>query len=176
MATTLDQLASYLDLRGWHYHRDAENQRIYTGVKAQNLENFLIVLNLSENGEFLQLQAPQILSLTDHIYKGPALQTLATIQYQVKMLRLEYDPSDGEIRASIELPLEDAPLTQRQFDRALSGLIQLVDHHAIPRLRQTLATGTDPGSPSLAQQMLHALPQDFLSALAQALQQFPQAS
>ncbi|KKJ01260.1 YbjN domain-containing protein [Prochlorothrix hollandica] len=176
MAVTLDQLAQLLDQRNWHYQQDPESQCIYTGVKAQNLDKLFIVLNLTENGEFLQLQAPQILSLTDHVYKGPTLQTLATIQYQVKMLRLEYDPSDGEIRGSIELPLEDASLTQRQFDRALNGLIQLVDHHAIPRLRQTLATGIDPGPPSLAQQMLHALPQDFISALAQAIQQFPQAS
>lgn len=176
MATTLSQLASYLDRRDWRYQIDRDNQCIITGVKAQNLDHFIIILNLSENGEYLQCQAPQIFTLQDHIYKGPFLQTMATIQFQVKMLRLEYDPSDGEVRASIELPLEDSQLTQRQFDRALSGLIQLVDHHAIPRLRQTLATGTDPGSPSLAQQMLHALPQDFLSALAQALQQFPQAS
>ncbi|MEY2979308.1 MAG: hypothetical protein RLZZ435_3447 [Cyanobacteriota bacterium] len=171
MATTLSQLAQYLDQRGWKYQIDRSSDRIITGVNADNLDRFIIVLQLTENGEFLQLHAPQILTLSDHVYKGPTLQTLATIQYQVKMLRLEYDPSDGEVRASIELPLEDAILTQRQFDRALSGLIQLVDHHAVPRLRQTLATGTDPGAPSVAQQLIQSLPQSFISELAKAFRQ-----
>jgi len=171
MATTLSQLASYLDRRDWRYQIDRDNQCIITGVKAQNLDHFIIILNLSENGEYLQCQAPQIFTLQDHIYKGPFLQTMATIQFQVKMLRLEYDPSDGEVRASIELPLEDSQLTQRQFDRALSGLIQLVDGHAVPRLKKVLATGNDPGQPSVEEQLVQAIPTQWIHALAQALRQ-----
>jgi hypothetical protein len=170
MATTLTQLSQFLDERGWRYEVDRENQAIYACVKAESVEKLVLKLQLSENGEFLQFQALQLFFLTNQLYKNPTLQTMATIQYQVKMIRLEYDPRDGEVRASIELPLEDAPLTLRQFNRALNGLVQLLDSHAMPRLKQTLATGVDPGAPSLARQLVEALPTDVLSALAQAIQ------
>lgn len=52
---------------------------------------------------------------------------MAHIEYQVKMLRLEYDPIDRDVRTSIELPLEDAPLTERQFNRCLERLASAVD-------------------------------------------------
>ena len=84
------------------------------------------MLRLSENGEFLQFQAPQLLQVQDSVYISKLMQTMAHIEYQVKMLRLEYDPTDGEVRASIELPLEDAPLTEALFTRCLNGLVHLV--------------------------------------------------
>jgi hypothetical protein len=61
------------------------------------------------------------------------------------MLQWEYDPSDGEIRAIIEFPLEDALLTERQFNRCLYSLVQLVDELALPRLQMVMETGEDPG-------------------------------
>ncbi len=167
MATTLQQLAQFLDDRQWRYRVDSAESRILTGVKAENVDPFVIVLRLSENGEFLQFQVPQILMVPDSVYKGPLLQTMAHIQYQVKMLRLEYDPTDGEIRASIELPLEDAPLTERQFNRCLEGLVHLVDQEAMPRLKAVLATGEDPGRKALAQRLMADMPPELLGLLTE---------
>jgi len=73
------------------------------------------------------------------------LQTLLTISWETKMVQWEYDPSDGEVRAMIEFPLEDAPLTERQFWRCVHGLVRIVDEKAFPRLQKTLLTGQDPG-------------------------------
>jgi len=81
------------------------------------------------------------------------------------MLRLEYDPTDGEIRASIELPLEDAPLTDRQFNRCLEGLVHLVDQEAMPRLKAVLATGEDPGRRALAQRLMADIPTELMGLL-----------
>jgi hypothetical protein len=50
MAATLEQIAEYLDNRGWNYEEDYENNRIITGVQAENLESFLLVIQLDEEG------------------------------------------------------------------------------------------------------------------------------
>lgn len=158
MATTLQAIAQFLNRRNWHYEVNAAESCITTGVRANHVERFLIVLRLSEAGQFLQFQAPRILQVPDHVYKGVLLQTMAHIEYQVKMLRLEYDPTDGEVQASIELPLEDAPLTERQFNRCLEALIQLVDQEVVPRLQAVLATGEDPGHKELTERLTEAMP------------------
>jgi hypothetical protein len=173
MATTLTQIAQYLDRRNWRYHIDAEESRIITGVKADHVEEFLIVISLKENGEYLEISAPQLLKVKDHVYKGVLFQTMLAISWQVKMLRWEYDPLDGEIRASIAFPLEDAPLTEKQFNRVLSGLIDLVDRVSMPRLKTVLATGEDPGEKELGEALLEAIETSFpeiLDWLSQAME------
>ena len=59
---------------------------------------------------------------------------------RTKMIRFEHDREDGEIRASIECPLEDGRLTRRQFRRMLEALPELIDRWD-PVIRQTLRTG-----------------------------------
>ncbi|MGL5061518.1 MAG: hypothetical protein ACRC62_16205 [Microcoleus sp.] len=169
MATTLPFIAHCLEQRGWKYKFDADNSRIITGVKAENVENFIIFIQLSEDGEFVQFIAPQLLAVKDSVYKGILFQTMLAISWQVKMLRFEYDPTDGEIRASIELPIEDSQLTERLFDRCLSGLIQLVDLKAMPRLKAVLAAGIDPGPQDAAAQLLDGISDELLNFLGEAI-------
>lgn len=148
MGTSLNQIAGYLDTKGWKYRLDEEGSRILTGVYGENLEDFLIVIQLDEDGEFFEMFAPRVLSgVKDHPYKAAILQTMLCISWETKMLQWEYDPSDGEIRAIIEFPLEDSTLTERQFNRCLHSLVQLVDELALPRLQAVMETGEDPGDP-----------------------------
>ncbi|MDJ0773857.1 MAG: hypothetical protein QNJ49_10605 [Mastigocoleus sp. MO_167.B18] len=155
MAANVQQIATYLDKLGWDYQIEDEDDRIVTGVEAENLENFVIVVQLDEDGRFFRLFAPHVLSdLPGHPHKAAILQTMLAISWETKMLQWEYDPSDGEIRAIIEFPLEDAKLTEKQFNRCLSGLIQLVDSVAMPRLQEVMKTGKDPGNVELGERML----------------------
>ena len=155
MAANLKQIAKYLDNLGWDYRFDEEEDRIITGVEAENIEDFLIVVQLDEEGKFFRLFAPQVLAeVKDHPYKDAILQTMLAISWETKMLQWEYDPSDGEIRAIIEFPLEDYLLTERQFNRCLSGLIQIVDTVALPRLQEVMETGEDPGNLDLGERLL----------------------
>lgn len=153
MATTLTQISGFLDRRGWRYHADPENQRLLTGVTSEQVENFVIVIQLQEEGDYLGLFAPQLLYLKDHIYKGVAFQTMLAIAWEVKMLRWEYDPSDGEVRTSFGVALEDVPLTEKQFNRLLGALIQLTNQ-GMERLQGVLATGNDPGRTSMEAQIV----------------------
>lgn len=126
MGVTLQQITTYLDNQGWNYRIDEEANRIITGVEAENIEKFLIVIHLDEDGKFFRLFAPQvILGVKDHPYKQALLQTMLCISWETKMLQWEYEPSKGEIRAIIEFPLEDSILTEKQFNRCLAGLSTL---------------------------------------------------
>ncbi|MBD2776616.1 hypothetical protein [Iningainema tapete] len=155
MAANLHHIARYLDNLGWDYRLDEEEDRIITGVESENLEDFLIVVQLDEEGKFFRLFAPQVLAgVQEHPHKAAILQTMLAISWETKMLQWEYDPSDGEIRAIIEFPLEDSILTEKQFNRCLSGLIQLVDNVAIPRLQHVMETGQDPGNLELGERLL----------------------
>ncbi|NJL61987.1 MAG: hypothetical protein HC903_09325 [Methylacidiphilales bacterium] len=155
MAADLQQIAKYLDKLGWEYRIEDESDRIITGVEADNIEDFLIVVQLDEEGRFFRLFAPQVIvGVQNHPYKAAILQTMLSISWETKMLQWEYDPSDGEIRAIIEFPLEDSILTEKQFNRCLTGLIQLVDSVAMPRLQSVMDTGHDPGNVELGERLL----------------------
>ncbi len=155
MAATLAQILSYLDAMGWQYDVKEAEARVITGVRPTHLDNLLIVIDLEENGEFFKIYAPQVLpGLKNHPHLGAALQTLLTISWETKMVQWEYDPSDGELRAMIEFPLEDSILTQRQFVRCLEALVKIVDEKAVPRLQKTLETGQDPGDEAADERFL----------------------
>lgn len=155
MAVNVQEIAEYLDQLGWDYRIDEEEERIVTGVEGDNVEDFLIVVQLDEDGKFFRVFAPQVLSgVKDHPHKAAILQTMLVISWETKMLQWEYDPSDGEIRAIIEFPIEDSKLTEKQFNRCLSGLVQLVDTVAIPRLQEVMETGHDPGNVEVGERLL----------------------
>ncbi|MCT7959638.1 hypothetical protein NG799_12395 [Laspinema sp. D1] len=170
MATTLAEIGQYLDNRGWNYDLQEANSQIITGYKAENVEQFLMVIQLQEEGEYLSVFVPELLQVKDHVYKGVVFQTMLAIAWSVKFLRWEYDPRDGEIRASIGFALEDAALTERQFNRVLNALIHLVDEVAMPRLQAVLATGNDPGDPEMEQDIAAALAQLLPEGSLEALQ------
>ncbi|MBD2161442.1 MAG: hypothetical protein VKL01_03595 [Limnothrix sp.] len=161
MGATLEQIASYLDRRGWTYDIDHERSWIVTAVQADNLDDFQLVVQLEEEGRFFKLFAPQVISgIQNHPHKAAILQTMLSISWETKMLQWEYDPSDGEIRAIIEFPLEDAPLTEKQFNRCLVGLIQIVDDFAMPRLMAVMETGLDPNDEEAGERLLLALQEE----------------
>ncbi len=174
MAATLEQIATYLNKKGWKYRRDENANRILTGVYAENLPEFLIVIELDEDGEFFEVFAPRVLTgVKDHPHKAAILQTMLCISWETKMLQWEYDPSDGEIRAIIEFPLEDAILTERQFNRCLHSLVELVDELALPRLQAVMETGEDPGDVHEGERLLLALQEEspgLLSVLERAME------
>lgn len=174
MGATLKQIATYLDNAGWKYQIDEAESRILTGVYAENIEDFLIVVQLEEDGEFFEMFAPRVLSgVKEHPHKSAILQTMLSISWETKMLQWEYDPADGEIRAIIEFPLEDSILTEKQFNRCLHGLVQLVDEIALPRLKEVMETGQDPGDVEEGERLLLKLQEEapgLLTVLEKAME------
>ncbi len=174
MATSIQHLSTYLDNKGWKHRLEPETNRIYTGVQGEHIEHLLVVIELEEDGEFFSVYAPSVLTdVQNHVHKSAILQTMLSISWETKMLQWEYDPSDGEIRAIIEFPLEDAEMTERQFNRCLHGLVQLVDEMAMPRLKHVMATGFDLEDEDEGERLLLALQAEvpgLLSVLERAME------
>lgn len=172
MGTTLPQIEAYLDAWNWKYLVDRANSRIITAVRSEVVTPLQIVIELKEQGRFCRIYVPRLLHFYRHPYRELLLCTLLSLSWETKMLRWEYDSLGGEVRAGIELPLEDAPLEPRQFYRCMSGLVQLIQD-ALPRLKSVMATGVDPVQCQRGEQLLLMLqdkmPRGFLNELDQAI-------
>ena len=171
MATTLSNIAQHLDSLEWTYEIDEAKSHIVTGVKAENVERFIIVIQLLQNGEIVKVYTPQLLNIKDHVFKGVLFQAMLGLMWEYSLVRFEYDPRDGDICASIDLLLEDTSLSQKQLDYALRVLVEAIDDYAMPRIKEILATGIDPGRKQLAARMLQQMPEDMVELLAEALQE-----
>lgn len=145
MATSLTQIAGFLKNRDMKFSREDDRDMIIVPFRHDELDALLVVVKLEENGEFLKVFSPKLFMCKDSPHKAQLLQALLLTSWETKMLQWEYDPNDGEVRAMIEFPLEDALLTEKQFFRAFDGLIHLV-HRFYPRLKKILDSGKDPTS------------------------------
>ena len=177
MPTSIEQIQEFLDEFSLNYRVDAERDAILIGFGLDPARTTFrdmdgdpgiqLVIRVLEQGEFLSIFTPQAWCVEDCPHKAAVFETLTSIQTQYKMLRFDYDPTDGEIRPNVELPLEDAELTSRQFHRLLHGVL-----HGVPLfdrvIRQAMETGcvslkslededvTSPPSPAIARLQLIA--------------------
>jgi hypothetical protein len=150
MPTSIEQIQGFLDEYSLNYRVDEEHDAILIGFgldpeattfrDSDGDSGIQFVIRILERGEFLAIFTPQAWNVDACPHKAAVFEALASIQTQYKMLRFDYDPSDGEIRPHVELPLEDADLTSRQFHRLLHGML-----HGVPRfdcvIRQAMETG-----------------------------------
>ncbi len=150
MPTSIEQIQEFLDEYSLNYRVDSEHDAILIGFgldparttfrDSDGDPGIQFVIRVLERGEFLAIFTPRAWSLADCPHKAAVFEALASIQTHYKMLRFDYDPTDGEIRPNVELPLEDADLTSRQFHRLMHGML-----HGVPRfdrvIRQAIETG-----------------------------------
>ena len=145
MATTIPVLSAFLDAHDIK-HNAQDDSTIVTGFggldhyrDAGGDPHLGLVIRLEEEGEYVKVFAPNAyrVPLED---VGPVLQACAMIQWRTKLVQFEYDASDGELRPIVEFPLEDAPMTDRQLMRCVSGLVSLVDHFH-PVIQRALTDG-----------------------------------
>lgn len=99
-----------------------------------------IAVRLSENGRYLECLAPGLYDLGTCRHRDAVLRALMAIMQRTKMVRFDWDPADGEIRCSVECPLEDGSLTRQQFIRMLRALPEIIDDWD-PVIRAAMETG-----------------------------------
>lgn len=133
MPTTLDQVIGHLEAEGLKYHR--EDTFVRLGFQTSNYRTpggdsgISLVIALEEEGEFIKIVAPGVYQYPDGPHKAVLFQLLLMISWNTKMVQYEYDVSDGEVRAIIEFPLEDATLTKKQLLRCVHAIAGLVDEY-----------------------------------------------
>lgn len=79
----------------------------------------------------------------DHPHLPLLMQAMLHEAFLTNLGQWEMDPSDGEVRVTVQLPLFDAEPTPRQVYRIVAAAAQLADR-AWPRLLSILEAGDDP--------------------------------
>ena len=89
-----------------------------------------VSISLHENGEFVLLLIPYLYKATpgNDIYS--VLQFINHLNSSLKLATHSFDPSDGEIRVSAEMALEDSIITDIQLKRYVMALLTAADDHA----------------------------------------------
>ncbi|MBN2874725.1 MAG: hypothetical protein JXM71_06480 [Spirochaetales bacterium] len=138
MAITLSTLESYMVAEGLKFslHDDYIRTSFATDLyrDQEGDPSVFIIARIEENGEYFKLMAPNLYHYPpDGPNASEVFRILLGVCWRSKLIKYEYDERDGEIRAIVEFPLEDATLTPKQFLRCLNGLVQIIDeyHEAI---------------------------------------------
>ncbi len=101
----------------------------YTNTTNQN--NGVVILVVTDNeGEMVRLMVPNAYKFADsgNSYNKLALmQTLLQITYATKLLQFEYDPEDGEIRITVDVPVMDSCLTEKQLGFCIDCIVHCLD-------------------------------------------------
>mgnify|MGYP000901799641 FL=1 len=142
MGTSLKQVIDYLERDRQRFRRDADTDLLLVHG-AGTMRRWTLEIRLSEGGDCLHLRVPRVLELRESDHIADVALALLELHYQIKLGRFGLDPHDGEVDAEIVLPLDDATLSYRQFQRALGTLLLLVDQQA-PRLEAIAADGRAP--------------------------------
>ncbi|GMV41632.1 MAG: hypothetical protein AMXMBFR64_33480 [Myxococcales bacterium] len=144
MATTVREIAGFLDERGIKYDIKGDS-RIVTGFRTKSFTNvegeksIVVVILLQEDGRYFQVYAPLAMR-AEGPHQEAFMKACMAVQWKTKLIQFEMDPQDGEIRPTVEFPLEDAPLTAAQLHRSIGGLITLLEEY-YPVLEKALKTG-----------------------------------
>ncbi len=138
MAITLSALEAYMIAENLKYsiHGDYIRTSFATDLyRDQDGDpSVFIIARIEEDGEYFKLMAPNLYNYPpDGPNASEVFRILLGVCWRSKLIKYEYDERDGEIRAIVEFPLEDASLTPKQFLRCLNGLVQIIDeyHEAI---------------------------------------------
>jgi len=133
MAITKQYVLTLLDEAGLHYEVHEQTGEPIILFRSTNYVNqngnqvLMIVIQMSENGEYIKFFLPSAYYVNTDESAYAALKTFAMISWQIKMADFELDANDGEIRPTIDFPIEDGTITAKQVLRCCQTLAQVVD-------------------------------------------------
>lgn len=154
MATSIEEIKGFLEAEELNYDHETGDSFIRTSFRTDHYEDkdgrksLRLIVEVVEQGEFVKFMAPHAYVMpktASSFHKMALFQTLLQISWQTKMVQFEYDPDDGEVRANIEFPLMDAPLTQKQMRRCLMALANILDDQH-EHIRDAIQCGLTPAS------------------------------
>ncbi len=148
MAVTLEQIGGYLNNADLKYKHDEEKELILL-ISSDENSTYSHFIRAKEDGDIFEWQMQILddtmkqLNIKDHKYAGKVLSHLLFLNYKTKFGTWEFNPKDGDIRLAVEIPLEDALMTEKQFKRIMSLMLGDADKHA-DQISHILKTGEIP--------------------------------
>jgi hypothetical protein len=145
MAMKIQDIERILDEMTFKYARKDENT-IGFGMRMENYQrpdddakSLVLVVQLLEDGEYFNLFAPRAFQVKG-ANQDAFLRACAIVQWRTKLIQFEWDESDGEVRPTVEFPIEDGVLTTKQFARCVNGMCSILDQF-YPVLRKAADEG-----------------------------------
>jgi hypothetical protein len=144
MPSTLSSISALLDSAGIK-HR-LKDDVIRTGFSTDlhtdedGDHGVSILIRLDEDGELLRVQAPMAYRMPKDASpetQAAVLRTINQLNWESKILQVEMDLEDGEIRFGADFPLEDGQPTEQQLTRLVRLIPSLIDMAHLP-LRDAL--------------------------------------
>ena len=144
MASTLSSLSTLLDSAGIKHRlkddviRTGFSTDLYTDEDGDHGVN--IMIRLEEDGELLRVQAPMAYRMPKDASpetQAAVLRTINQLNWESKIIQVEMDLEDGEIRFGADFPLEDGQPTEQQLTRLVRLIPSLIDMAHLP-LRDAL--------------------------------------
>jgi len=154
MAVTAKEISTWLDNQDIK-HRIVNESEILFSININSGDRYIgINIKVQEDGELFQVysnllidEEANMLKVKDHQYSFLILQYILSLNYEDKFGTWEFDPTDGEIRLAVEIPLEDAIMTEKQFKRILNYVINGSDE-GFKAVLDIMETGEKPDNTS----------------------------
>lgn len=136
---TVELMRSYLERFGWSRYEvvdepyEAEGL-LRTGWRSHpEVEGFTLVIDPMVERQCLSFRVLEILSAPAETTNPKAhahlMTALAFLNYSLILGKFAYDPRDGEIRFSVDLPIDANTLTYEQFVHCLRVVIMSVERY-----------------------------------------------
>lgn len=150
MAMNIDSLERALKKgfgKGLNYRvdRDAEmiemlwgGLRNYRNLKGES--SLRIVITLNDDGEYLEVIAPQIYNAERCEHIGSLCRVLLGTSMRTKVVQFSLDETDGEIRATAEMVLLDGTCTPKQLHATICIVRDVIDEYH-PHIERAMETG-----------------------------------
>ncbi|QSZ42197.1 hypothetical protein GJV85_08755 [Sulfurimonas aquatica] len=146
MAVTLEQISKWMDLE--EFKHDLSDERIVS-MSSDEDSKLAHILRAPENGEMFKWTVQllddnsDMIDIKEHKYAGKVISHMLYLNYTTKFGTWEFDPSDGDMRLCVEIPLEDALMTQKQFKR-IYGYMRRDAHNGATEILHILNNGEIP--------------------------------
>jgi len=127
MAYDVPRLRQLLDEEGLRYYLIPDREGVLVNFRGENAL-FQVLVLLEEEGTFLQFRSVEYLYCpVGHENLEATLRVLGQLNYQMRLLKFGWDPTDGEIAVYADLWIMDAEITQEQFSRMAHAYISVMD-------------------------------------------------
>jgi len=144
MPSTISEISTLLDSADIRHQlkndviRTSFATDLYTDEDGDHGVN--IMIRLEEDGELLRVQTPMAYRMPKDASpetQAAVLRTLNQLNWESKIIQVEMDLEDGEIRFGVDFPLEDGQATEKQVTRMVRLIPSLIDLAHLP-LRDAL--------------------------------------
>jgi hypothetical protein len=150
MATqvTLELLKGYLERFGWSRYKAVDEPFekegvIYTGWRSSEApEGYNMAIDPMVEKNCLSFRVPKVLvaprDTTPAERLAELLMAMGFINYRIILGKFAYDPRDGEVRFSVDVPIDENDLSYEQFQHCMGVVVKMVEEYA-PKLKAIVA-------------------------------------